>query len=315
MGKYFHILTGVGLLITFIISIAYFSITRLILPENSQLITNYNVLGSQTAIDRNVWTVVQIGKYYFSLFGYTSPQALVTIEGVGIYDQTYANKEGFFSFDNSFSPLSPRETCLQAQDQFGRNTAPVCLPPFPTTYNTTIGPIIMPPTLSFDKNDYYMTDQIELSGQTIPNTSVDLSVFIDENKSIVNYIANSLVKSVEAITFPELSTNSDEKGNYSISIPSSHPNFYRMFMTTNYLDSDSPKSITLNIKVLPIWMIIIKFFLFIFSLIKSRIIEMFIIGEIIILFVYYLHKHLQPHIIARNKALTLRGSFPLVLVK
>ncbi len=36
----------------------------------------------------NVEVSLSIGEYRFSLFGYTSPHALVTISGMGIFDQT-----------------------------------------------------------------------------------------------------------------------------------------------------------------------------------------------------------------------------------
>ena len=134
----------------------------------------------------DVTVSLSIGEYQFTLFGYSSPKALVTIEGLGIYDQTYADNRGYFEFKNRFSPFSPREACLSARDQFGRNSAPSCLPPFPTNRNVTIGPVILPPTLSLDKPDYFIGDEVILSGQTIPNSEVDLSVFTKNKSEILN---------------------------------------------------------------------------------------------------------------------------------
>src|SRR3990167_998331 len=57
---------------------------------------------------------VSIGEYEFFLFGYTSPRSLVTIEGVGIFDQTYSDTKGYFQFSNRFSPFSSREPCLSS---------------------------------------------------------------------------------------------------------------------------------------------------------------------------------------------------------
>ena len=127
----------------------------------------------------NIENSVSIGEFKFSLFGYTSPFALVTFEGMGIFDQTTADGEGYFQFNNRFSPFSKREACLSSKDQFGRLSSPVCLPPFPVDYNVSIGPVIMPPTVSLDKKDYFMGDQVMLSGQAVPNTEVKLSVFGD----------------------------------------------------------------------------------------------------------------------------------------
>ena len=56
----------------------------------------------QSSIENSVF----IGEHRFSLFGYTSPFALVTFEGMGIFDQTTANKVGYFEFNNRFSPFS-----------------------------------------------------------------------------------------------------------------------------------------------------------------------------------------------------------------
>jgi len=107
--------------------------------------------GSVAGIKNQSFGVVNtafIGEHRFSLFGYTSPRALVTFEGMGIFDQTTADDSGYFQFDNRFSPTSSREACLSSKDQFGRLSSPACLPPFPVNYNVSIGPVIMPPTVS-----------------------------------------------------------------------------------------------------------------------------------------------------------------------
>ncbi len=237
---------------------------------------------------------VSIGDFRFSLFGYTSPRAFVTFEGMGIFDQTTADNTGYFEFNNRFSPFSKREACLIAKDQLGRLSAPTCLPPFPVNYNVSIGPVIMPPTVSLDKSDYFMGDQVMLSGQAVPNTEVKLSMFGDGNNKLARNMFRisdfTLIKPVEAFTFPELSTQSDEKGNYSVNLPSSTPEKFRLFTQTNYKKSISSNSNKLNLEILPVWMVIIKFFLFLFSLIKPRLLEIVIILEIIYI-LYILKSH------------------------
>ena len=180
----------------------------------------------------NIENSVSIGEFRFSLFGYTSPKALVTIEGMGIFDQTVANDKGYFQFNNRFSPFSSREACLNSKDQFGRLSSPLCLPPFPVNYNVDIGPVIMPPTLSLDKQDYFVDDEVILSGQAVPNTQVNLSMFGNTQKSNL-----ALIKSVEAFTFPLLDIRSDSKGNFSISLPSSSPEKFRLFAQTDFKKS------------------------------------------------------------------------------
>jgi len=241
----------------------------------------------------NIINSAYIGDFRFGLFGYTSPFALVTFEGMGIFDQTTANDVGFFAFNNRFSPFSKREACLTAKDQLGRLSSPVCLPPFPVNYNVSIGPVIMPPTVSLDKTDYFMGDQVMLSGQAVPNTDVKLSVFGQDKDSrglLTDF--HGLVRPVEAFTFPELTAKSDDKGNFSIILPSSTPNMFRLFGQTDFKKSISANSVKLSLDILPVWMIIVKFFLFIFSLIKPRLLEILILAEIIYI-IYVIKSHIQ----------------------
>lgn len=255
---------------------------------------------------------VSIGEFRFSLYGYTSPKAQVTFEGMGIFDQTIADDQGYFQFNNRFSPFSSREACLSSTDQFGRLSSPLCLPPFPVNYNVSIGPVIMPPTLSLDKQDYFMGDQVILSGQAVPNTEVKLSVFGEGNnkskaqmtksKSIFDFgfrISDfTLIKPVEAFSFPQLNITSDSKGNFSVNLPSFSPEKFRLFAQTDFKKSISPNSVKLNLEILPIWMIIIKFFLFLFSLIRPRLLEILIIAEIIYI-IYVIKNHIQSKAIVR----------------
>lgn len=274
-------------------------------------------------LNTNVAVDVSIGEFRFTLFGYASPNALVSLEGMGIYDQTYSNQSGYFEFRNRFSPLAPREACLTAQDQFGRTTTPTCLPPFPTKYDINIGPVLLPPTISLNtpsrqwlnNDNFFMGDEITATGQTIPNTNVAFSIFRDEKDSH-GLLADShgwgFVKPVEAYFFPSLTTKADSKGNFSFSLPSSNPSYFRLFAQTNYQQSDSPKSNGLNLKIYPVWMIIIYLFTLLFSLIKSRILELIILVECILLFLFFLKRYLNPHVIAKSRSLVLRELYPIV---
>ncbi len=250
---------------------------------------------NQTA---DVENSVSIGEFRFSLFGYTSPLAQVTFEGMGIFDQTTSDDKGYFQFNNRFSPFSSREACLSSKDQFGRLSSPVCLPPFPVNYNVSIGPVIMPPTVSFDKLNYFVGDEVILSGQTIPDSEVNLSMFTKE-QDFRGFLADfhGLVKSVEAFSIPLLSAKSDVKGNFSISLPSSQAQNYRLFTQVDFQDEPSTNSLNLFLQILPVWMIILKFFLFLFSLIKPRLLEILIVAEIIYI-IYVIKSHVQSRAIA-----------------
>jgi len=272
---------------------------------------------------KNVNVSAFIGDHRFNLYGYTSPRAFVTFDGQGIFDTTTADDKGYFEFDNRFSPLSPREACLTSKDQFGRLSSPVCLPPFPIKYDVNIGPVIMPPTVSLNNppigSDYFIGDQVMLSGQAVPNTDVKLSVFGTGNdsklSSIIYHLSSLIVRPVEASSFPLLDIKSDSKGNFSINLPSSNPENFRLFAQTNFNKSISANSIKLNLDILPIWMIIIKFFLFLFSLIKPRLLEILILAEIIYI-LYILKGHIQSKaIVLYEKRLPAIEEFNLPVVE
>lgn len=285
------------------IGIVFFQLSFLSKDRQNKL---GNVAGIQTVS-------ATIGEYRFILFGYGSPGALITLEGMGLYDQVYADEQGYFEFNNRFSPTSPRDACLTGRDKFGRLTNPVCLPPFPIKYNVSIGPVLLPPTISLDppeKGAYFIGDEVLLSGQTIPNTEVELSTFTDETKT--STLSLSLIRPVEAATIPIVPIKSDSHGNFAVNLPSSNNNFFRLFTRVNYLDEASPKSNTLSFDVLPFWMIVINIIGFLFSLFKSRLLEILILAELLILLMYLIRRFFHPYLIAKNRAIILRTRYPII---
>jgi len=292
-------------LIVLILSILPFQLNKLYEKANGK------VAGLTSISTTPILNSISIGEFRFNLFGYTSPGAQVTFDGQGVYDQTTADNNGYFEFKNRFSPFSPREACLSAKDQFGRVSSPVCLPPFPVEYNVSIGPIIISPTLSLNKDYYYSGDEIILSGQTVPNSEVDLSVFTQENTNLVAKL--SLIKPVEAFTFPELKASSDSKGNFSIILPSTNIKKFRLFAQSQFETWQSPTSIKLNFKILPIWMIIFQIFNTLYELIKPRILEIIIVCELFIITYIIIRSFLHPYVIRRSKAIVLREKEELMI--
>lgn len=299
--------------------------------RNLKKFNKNDILGK--TLTKSIETTVFIGSNRFTLYGYTSPNALVTLSGIGIYDQTYANNDGYFIFTNSFSPLSPNEPCLTAQDQLGRITMPVCLPKFPIDYQVTIGPVIMPPTLSLDKDEYWVGDQVILSGQTIPNEKVNLSMFAEssgklidspsildrvikakKNKlNIFSFVLNLVpTKSANAFSLPKVEINADQKGNFSLVLPSSSANQYRVFTQVNFRDNQSPKSVKLSVRVLPWWMMVLKFFALLISIIKSRLLEISILLEFFVLMFFLYHQFFHPYKISRSRAIIIREKMALL---
>ena len=248
-----------------------------------------------------------IGGDQFFLYGYASPQSLITLEGIGLYEQTYSDGNGYFTFTNSYAPLNPTESCLTAQDQLGRLSTPVCIPPFPVSYQATVGPVILPPTVSLNRSDYFIGDMVELSGQSIPNSEVQFSVFSDESNlfSKLFHTIPLLPKPAYAVTFPNLSTKSDTQGNFSLSLPSENSEKYRVFAQVTYNSSPSPNSARLTVTILPIWFIILKLFGILFGFFKPRIMEISFLFELGILLWILLTKFFVPHYVQKSRTLLI----------
>lgn len=240
-----------------------------------------------------------VGKYRFSLFGQTSPKAKVTLLGQTVKAGAVADVQGNFVFSRP-SPLFAQEVCLIARDSEKRISPPVCLPPFPVNYDTNIGPVLMPPTLSTDKGDYYVGEEGFLTGQTLPETDVNLIFFKDERLSFLDSFAIGLrfIEPVEAYAIPNLKIRSDKKGFFSISIPTSQRANFNFFAQGETDGSPSPKSFTLNIRILP-WLTR-QFYslLSAFSPLKSHFWEIFLFWLLLILTVYLIKRFLHPEKIA-----------------
>ncbi len=253
-----------------------------------------------------------IGTNYFTLYGYASPQALIKLEGIGIYDQTFSRADGYFEFHNSFSPFSPREACLTAQDQLGRLSMPVCLPPFQTDTNITIGPVLLPPTLSLNKGTFFVSDEAVVSGQSIPNTEISLSTFV-ENNGTTKLVRNfNIIRPVEALNIPVVQTKTDGLGNFSISLPSSSADSLRLFAQTSFDNSPSPKSNTLQVTFLPIWMIVLTFLRLLLDSLLGRLFEIVLIIELLLLTVYLLRMWLVHHIFPQHSLLIRTNALPAI---
>lgn len=289
----------------FLFAFIFLSLFSIYLITNPTKPNQSSIAGLKTSASQTTVSAF-VGEHRFTLYGYTSPGALVSFEGLGIFDQAYANSKGYFELKNRFSPFSPHEACLTAQDVLGRLSTPLCLPPFPTIYNVEIGPVIMPPTVSADVGEYFVGDEAMLSGQTIPNNEVNLSFFIDQRKSF------DLIKNAYAFSFPQLKTRSDEKGNFSISIPTSNPTTLRLFARASFENSLSPKSLMLNIKILPWWMIILKIFWLVFDAIKNHWLEVGLLTEFVVLASILINYFFHPHRLTRTKAIMLREKFALI---
>ena len=255
----------------------------------------------------------------FRLYGYTSPNAFVRIESTGLQDSTFSKANGYFEFTDLLIPLKAGDLCLNSQDQFGRLTPSICIPPIPYEQDTDIGPILLPPTISLDKSDYFVSDQVLLTGQAIPNSPVTISFFNSKNsflaqtQSVIDKI--NPAGPVDAYSFPPISTKADDKGNFSFQLPSSSVSSFRLFTRTEYDSQPSPRSITLLLRVLPLWYIIIELFTVLFNVLKNNLFNTSITIEILVLLIYSYKRFTHPYILHKNMMLAKRNDSSLMIIE
>lgn len=185
---------------------------------------------------------VSVGQYRFSLVGYTSPMAKVLLEGQGMYEETTADKYGKFTFSTIFSPLTQREACLTAFDTDGRTSAPLCLPPFPVNKHVTMGPILLPPTLTLNQDVYVREDTAIGTGRTAPNSSV-----------IVQLASGD---SLHATNIP---IRISHDGSFSLSLPSFKVQAYEVSAHARKDTLASTKSAPIEFKVQPYWKLLLLY--------------------------------------------------------
>lgn len=245
------------------------------------------------------------GEHTFSLFGYSSPDSKISISSLGVFDETTSDSSGYFLFKDKPSSLYHQELCLSAQDGFGRVSSPICIPPIPSENNLTIGPVILPPTISLNNGAFFIGEEPILSGQTIPNTDVKLSLFTDETKNKGFIAFKALVSPVEAYTIPTISIKTDKKGYFSVALSSTQAKYYRLFAQSFYLKSISPKSNTLHLDIMPFWTYLLQLFGFLWKAFQRYLLDFVIFSQIVSIAFFLLYKYLRPFFHQRRKLYTL----------
>lgn len=181
-----------------------------------------------------------IGENEIKLTGFSSPDSKIELENYKTYDQTYSDDTGYFEF-NTLLPKNPTDLCLTSTDNNKRKTIPVCIPPPPAeNYDTEIGPIILPPTLSINNENINPGEIIYSSGQSIPDSEVNIYFYK------VNDAAPSFPKAVQAYSLPIFKTKTNQNGHFEFNLPTAYSSDYRLFATVNYKKNPSPKSLTLT---------------------------------------------------------------------
>jgi hypothetical protein len=179
-----------------------------------------------------------------TIYGYAPVGSTVSLYGSGISQDDLADGNGYFSFESILTTDSSNiypELCLIAY--IGKlSTQPVCLPSLASGYTYKIGPVILSPIISIEQNIFPLGTQVALNGTTIPNSEV--SIYLAENGSRL-----SLIPTAHAYYLPTYTVNSNSVGKFQLNLPSNTVAKWKVYASTAYLSSDSPKSNTLSFTV------------------------------------------------------------------
>lgn len=219
-----------------------------------------------------------VGKSYLSIYGYGPINSEVNLKGYGMSESVTSDSTGLFRFNSvySFTYIYP-ELCIQAVDDQRRTTQPSCIPALPndSLIPLEVGPILLSPTISISENKVKEGTLAVLSGKTTPNTKVN--IFVAKKEGMSNKL--SLVKEAYAYTLPTVEINSNEKGEYEVSLPTGESAEYKLFASTKFGEYLSAKSNTLTFAVLTE---LKTFFQRLWDFILQNKIMIFIIAEVVI---------------------------------
>ena len=223
-----------------------FELLTFISPSLTQAITN--------PVSYEVTVSASIGEGRLTLFGYTSPYALVQLEGRQMAEEVIAGENGFFFFDRIFLPKpSPQypELCLSSIDTQSRISFPNCLPPLPTgPFNISIGPVLLPPTFTLTKGSFLPQEQIVASGLTIPRSNVMIYLANDVTRKS---LFSRLVPETFAYNLPQYQTQADENGRFEFNLPTIKRSNWKIFAGALWQNFPTPKSNTLSFKIQSWW--------------------------------------------------------------
>ena len=119
-------------------------------------------------------------------------------------------------------------------------------------FEISIGPILLPPTLSLSKGNFLPNEQAIAQGLTIPNSEVN--IFLANN--LTPSLRFSFIPSVYAYFIPRYQIKADANGHFEFNLPAGPPAggaSWRVFATATHLGLPSPKSNTLTFRILGWW--------------------------------------------------------------
>jgi len=272
-------------------------------------------------IQITIWAT--IGEPKLTVFGWTSPQALVELKGQRVSELAIADETGYFYFDRVFlPPPKPNypEICLSVIDRSSRiSSFPTCLPPLPPKLGEIrVGPVLLPPTLSLEEGEFLPGQQVKATGATFPNSKVKIflaneTFHLRGEKSASRrigvsaasggkHLGGEFVKAVYAHFLPQYEIQSDENGNFEFNLPASYPQNWKVYATAEFQGSPSPKSVSLSFRVLSwrawFWKKTKEFFLGILAFLKPHWWLLVIAAEVLLILILWRKKSQKPTALA-----------------
>lgn len=205
--------------------------------------------GVQTNVKANIEEKTSI-----RLIGYTGPNTIVQVDGIRIFAQTSSDRTGYFVIDPLPISREANEICITTIDSERRNSFPLCIQLPKVDRPTEVGPVYLAPTLSLSTGSVLQTGKAVATGVTIPDTKVIVSIFeTTKNNSLTSLIdrilAGNFIPTAEAADLPFITLNSNNKGVFSLNLPTDKVLDYRFFVKAVYKNSPTPKSNTLSYRV------------------------------------------------------------------
>ena len=195
----------------------------------------------------DIYLTTTVGKPSLSIYGYGPSNVEVSLNGIGVSAKVTSEKNGYFRFDRIYTnTYFYPELCIQAKDNENRVTQPSCIPALPldTKVPLEVGPILLSPTISLDKNNVVVGDTSFVTGFTIPNSEINVYMAKDQKNNL------SLVSTANAYYIPNYQVKSKDDGSYEFSLPSLDATTYKLFASGRIGEDLTAKSTTLTYSVI-----------------------------------------------------------------
>jgi len=208
-----------------------------------------------------------VGGYIFDIEGLTSPWAQVEFSSTqgNVNLVAIADNEGVFRFHNALVPRQTGDFCFTSIDTHQRSSSPLCFSPPAHNTKTVIRGIILPPTISLEKDVFRQGESNAAEGATTPDSPTKVYLFEEERISFWELLDVALPIShfflspkfqIFAREGPSLTVNTNDKGEFSFNLPTHKSTVWKLFVGTQKTqlgENPSPKSNIIQFAALSWW--------------------------------------------------------------